>query len=105
MQTTPYTIIYITCANEAEAELLAESLVAKNLVACANYFPIKSVYRWGGKVEKAEEYALVCKTRKDKFEAVEARVKELHSYEVPAILAFEIMNGNDEFLKWIDKNT
>jgi periplasmic divalent cation tolerance protein len=97
-----YLSVYITCANKEEAGKIAEILVTEKLAACVNYFPVNSVYIWKGKLEKDSEYALLCKTRKENFNKIKKRVSEIHSYEVPAILAFEIVDGNEEFLKWID---
>jgi len=86
--------IYITCPDKEEAEKIAETLVAEKLAACVNYFPVNSVYAWEGKLEKSCEYALLCKTGKENFNKIKGRVSEIHSYEVPAILALEIVNGN-----------
>ena len=97
-----YISVYITCGNKEEAGKIAEILVTEKLVACVNYFPVNSVYVWEGKLEKSYEYVLLCKTRKENFGKIKTRVKEMHSYEVPAILAFEIFDGNKEYLDWVD---
>jgi periplasmic divalent cation tolerance protein len=94
--------VYITCGNKEESEKIAETLVTEKLAACVNYFPVNSVYLWKGKLEKSGEYVLLCKTRKENFSKIKKRVKEIHSYEVPAILAFEIARGNKEYLDWVD---
>lgn len=104
MKSKMYIITYITCSNKEEAEKIAETLVIEKIAACVNYFPIKSFYLWKGKVEKDSEYALLCKTRKENFDKIKKRVKELHSYEVPAILALEIADGSDDFLDWINES-
>ena len=95
---------YITCGNKKEAEKIAETLVTEKLAACVNYFPINSIYIWKGKVVKDSEYALLCKTRKENFDKIKKRVKELHSYEVPVILALEIACGNNDFMGWISES-
>ena len=99
-----YITTYITCGSKKEAEKIAEALVTEKLAACVNYFPINSVYIWKEKLEKDSEYALLCKTKKENFDKIKKRVSELHSYEVPAILALEIIDGNKEFLDWIDNS-
>jgi periplasmic divalent cation tolerance protein len=79
--------------------------VEEKLAACVNMFPIKSAYRWKGKIERANEVAMIIKTREELVGRVIERVKELHSYEVPAIVALGIENGLADFLKWIDEST
>ena len=95
---------YITCSSKKEAEKIAETLITEKLAACVNYFQVNSIYTWEGKVVKDSEYALLCKTRKENFNKIKKRVKEIHSYKVPAILALEIIDGNSDFLEWIDKS-
>ncbi len=95
-------LVYITAANSAEAERIAETLVSERLAACENIQPsIRSIYRWRGAVERAEEAALLAKTRADRFEALRARVREIHSYEVPCIVAWPIARGHPAFLDWV----
>ncbi|KPJ51801.1 hypothetical protein AMJ39_09245 [candidate division TA06 bacterium DG_24] len=96
--------VYTTVANREEADALAEALVGERLVACANAFPILSVYRWEGEVEKADEWALVLKAREDDYDLIERRIKELHSYDVPAIVAYRIAAGSSDYLGWIDES-
>jgi len=97
--------VYMTAADGDEAERIAKTLVAEGLAACVNFFPCRSVYRWKEGIEEASEYVLICKTRKRVFARLEKRVKEIHSYEVPAIVAFDIVEGHSEFLKWIGDAT
>lgn len=94
--------MYITAQNPAAAERLAAALVEERLAACANVLPgVRSVYRWRGAVERAEEAALILKTRADRFEALRARVLELHTYEVPCVIAWPIARGHPAFLEWV----
>jgi len=97
-------ITYITCSSKEEAEKIAEILVNERLAACVSYFPITSVFEWEGKIQNEEEHALICKTTENKFLQLKKRAKEIHSYEVPAILAIKIQDGNEEFLAWVRKS-
>lgn len=96
--------VYITCSGKEEAEKIARALVEEKLAACVNYFPINSIYRWKGKVETAEEYAMICKTNREKFTKLRKKVKQLHSYELPVIL-FTKFRAEKEVLDWIDETT
>ena len=78
-----YRSIYMTLQDEKEARKLGLTLVEEKLVACVNYFPIKSIYRWQGRPEEAIEVAIIAKTRAELVDSVIKRVKELHSYDVP----------------------
>lgn len=98
-------LVYITAGNKSEANKIASVLVEERLAACVNFFPIKSVYRWKGKVTQDNEFLLFCKTTKKKFKELEKRVKEVHSYELPAIVALPLTAGNPEFIDWIKKST
>lgn len=100
-----HSFIYVTAANEGEAEKIAENLVGEKLAACSNIFPIKSVYTWKGTLQKENEIAMLVKTRTELVDKAIKRIKELHSYEVPCIVSFPIKKGNPEFLKWIDEAT
>ncbi|MFB0545129.1 MAG: divalent-cation tolerance protein CutA [Asgard group archaeon] len=101
-----YVIIYSTASDEEEAYKIGKHLVEEKLVACANILPkIKSCYQWKGKVEEDSEAILFAKTLESLAERVIKRIKDLHSYEIPAILVFEIKGGNEEYLKWITEET
>ncbi len=100
-----YRSIYITAKDEAEARKLGMALVAEKLVACVNTFPIQSIYRWQGKIEVAQEVALIAKTRAELVDRVIKRVKELHSYEVPCVVSWVIEKGNTDYLDWIKEST
>lgn len=94
--------IFITTSSRKEAEKIALALVEENLAACANIFSgVRSIYKWQGKVEQADECAIVAKTMSDKFDALQKRVKALHSYECPCIVATPIVTGNEAFLTWL----
>jgi periplasmic divalent cation tolerance protein len=95
-------IIYMTAPTDGEAHKIAEALVEQGLVACANIFPAHaSVYRWQGKVERGQEVAVILKTTAERFTAVEAAIIALHSYDVPCIVSWPIMDGHAPFLDWV----
>ena len=99
---TPYVVVLVTAGSAEEAERLARTLVGERLVACANVVgPVRSIYRWQGSVEDAAEYLLVLKARAADVAALEARVRALHSYEVPEILALPVEAGSAPYLAWL----
>ena len=94
--------VYITAGGREEAQRLARSLVEERLAACVNLLgPVLSVYRWQEAVEEAEEFVLIVKTAAERFAALEQRVRALHSYEVPCIVAWPHGGGYPPFLDWI----
>jgi periplasmic divalent cation tolerance protein len=100
-----YVMVYTTCESKSEAEKIAKVLVKERLTACVNYFPVRSIYSWKGVVEKAGEYVLLCKTQKKNIQRMERRIKELHSYECPAFIAYPMSYGSKDYLRWIKENT
>ncbi len=95
-------VVVTTVGTEEEANGLAEELVSRRHSSCVNIVPVhRSVYRWQGKVCDDREYLLLIKTLEREYEAVEAAVQELHSYELPEILAFRVSRGESRFLDWI----
>ena len=99
----PYVIVLVTTATKQEAEKITTHLLELKLIACGNIIgPVSSIFRWSGKMEKAEEYLTIMKTRKDLFEKIAEAVKGLHSYEVPEILALPIVDGSKAYLGWLE---
>ena len=95
-------VVYITASSQEEAAKIARSLVETKLAACVNIVKnIRSIYTWQGKVEDEAEALMIVKTQKKHFSALSAKVKELHSYSVPEIIALPIIEGSDEYLKWL----
>ncbi len=96
-------IVLVTCGSRKEARKIARALVERRLAACVSEIgvPVASTYRWKGKVESAREYLLLIKTSKRRFAAVRDAVRELHSYEVPEIIALPIAAGSRDYLDWI----
>ncbi len=100
-----YVFLYVTAGDAREAQRIGERLVRERLAACVNIFPVRSVYRWKRKIERAREVVMIVKTRRSLVERVKRRILELHSYELPCIGVFNIDAGLKEFLRWIDEST
>jgi len=98
-------VIFITAANIKEAERIASALVKEKLAACVNIVEgIKSLFWWQGKVDCSKEVLLMVKSRKSKISKIIRRVKSLHSYEVPEIIALPIVAGEPNYLKWLNES-
>ena len=96
-------VVVTTVGTEEQANLIAEELVVRMNASCVNILPIhRSVYRWQGKVCEDSEFLLVIKSADEKYEAVEKTIQELHEYELPEILAFNIAHGDRPFLDRYD---
>ncbi len=99
-------IMLTTAGSQEEAGKIAYALVERRLAACVNIVPqIESVYRWQGKVETAQEWLLLIKTKAPLYERVRDAVKELHSYDLPECIMLEVTAGSQEYLAWIAENT
>jgi periplasmic divalent cation tolerance protein len=98
--------IYITAPSVDEASRIGQALVEEQLAACVNVLDnMKSIYRWQGKIEQASEAVLIAKTRQELVERLIARVKALHSYECPCVVALPVSAGNPDYLAWIGSAT
>ena len=98
--------IYFTIGSFKEAKILSTALVSKELVACANILGSSTaIYRWNGEIVEDGEIVVLLKTTQDLAKLVIEKIKELHSYDCPAIVALNIEDGNRDFLLWIDENT
>jgi len=101
-----YIQVITTISDKRSAEKIANVLIDKRLVACIQIAgPIKSIYRWKGKIETAKEWMCIAKTRKSLYKKVEKQIKELHPYEVPEIIAVSIAKGSKDYLKWLSDET
>ena len=97
--------VLTTAGSEKEAGRIAEVLVERRLAACVQVVgPITSRYRWEGAVEEEREWQCLAKTTRDAYEAVEAAIREVHSYDEPEIIATPIVAGSAGYLAWVDKN-
>jgi periplasmic divalent cation tolerance protein len=95
-------IVLSTCGDEAEALKLARAVVEARLAACVNIMPpVRSIYRWEGKIESAEEFLLLVKTTDDRFAALREMITALHSYDTPEIIALPIVDGSEKYLAWL----
>jgi periplasmic divalent cation tolerance protein len=96
-------VVLMTAGSQEEADQIAESLVAECLAACVNIVPgVTSVYRWQGQVERDQEWLLVAKSHTEALDNLVQRVQELHSYDVPEIVALPLTGGSEAYLRWID---
>jgi periplasmic divalent cation tolerance protein len=100
-----YFVVYVTAADEKEARDVADLLLKKRLVACANIFPITSLYWWKGEIENDSEMALIMKTQEKHKNQIISEIRSIHSYEMPCIEFLQISDGNPDYLKWIEEET
>jgi uncharacterized protein involved in tolerance to divalent cations len=99
-------VILITAATAEEAGTIAGALVDERLAACVNIIPgVRSLFTWEGKSQDAREVLMVCKSRLVLMEKIIARVRELHSYSVPEIIALPVVAGLDSYLAWVRDST
>ena len=102
----PALVVYCTCPDSATAERIAETVVGEQLAACVNIAPgLTSIYRWQGQVQRDAELLLIIKTRSARYPALEARIRELHPYEIPEIIALPVQAGLAAYLHWITAST
>jgi periplasmic divalent cation tolerance protein len=95
-------IVFVTAASEEEAASIADTLVTERLAACVNIIrAIESIYRWEGKVTRDSEALMIIKTTDERYADLERRVKELHSYSTPEVIAVKIDRGSAGYLDWL----
>ena len=103
---TDIVFILTTVPYDERAELFARTLIEEGIAACANlHGPMTSVYRWKGSIESDRELQLVIKTTRDRVPAVEALLRELHTYELPEFLVIEVAEGSPAYLAWVREQT
>ncbi len=101
-----FVVIFVTASGEEEGVKIASALVSEEIVACANMISgVRSIFKWKGKIEDEREVMLVIKTQAARTPEVIARVKTLHSYDVPEIIVLPILDGNPSYLQWIEEVT
>ncbi len=96
-------LIFMTAPSKREAQKIVRALLDKRLIACANIFgPVDSEFWWQGKIERAKEFLVLMKSDEKLFDGLSTTIKELHSYEVPEILALPIVKGRKLYLEWLN---
>jgi periplasmic divalent cation tolerance protein len=101
-----YAVIFITAANKKEAKKIASVLIEEKLAACVNIIEnLHSIFWWQGKVDSTKEALLIVKTRKALMNKLIKKVKSLHSYAVPEIIALPVVSGDKKYLQWINEST
>jgi periplasmic divalent cation tolerance protein len=96
--------VLLCTASEEESERLAKLLVEERLAACVNVTGVRSFYRWKGELCADKECLLIIKSEKNRIERIIARIKEVHSYEVPEILVLPIVAGSEQYLEWVERS-
>jgi periplasmic divalent cation tolerance protein len=100
-----FIVALVTVGSADEGDRLARALVESRLAACVNRLKaVQSIYRWQGKIESSEEVLLIVKTRRDLFERLKEKIQQLHSYQVPEIIALPIIEGSENYLRWLDED-
>lgn len=103
---TMYIIVLITCTGKEDSERIAGILLKERLAACANIISsIESFFWWTGKIRRADESLIIAKTKKSSLRQLIRRVKQIHQYENPEIVALPIIGGSKEYMKWIEDET
>jgi periplasmic divalent cation tolerance protein len=106
MTAEEFVVVLVTAASAEDAARIGRALVEERLAACANVVgPITSIYRWQGAVEEASEHLMLVKARATDFDRIAARVRELHAYDVPEIIALPIRGGSPAYLAWLAEST
>ena len=101
-----YIVVFVTARSVEEGQKIGHALVEERLVACTNIIsPIQSIFQWQGKVSDEREALLIAKTKGHLFNDIVVRVKQLHSYTVPEIIAIPIIDGSQDYLNWVSVET
>ena len=99
-----YGVVLVTVATSEQGKKIAHALVSEKLAACVNIFAIDSIYMWQGEVNQDLEHQLIIKTDLNKFSELAKKIKTLHDYEVPEIIALPIVAGSKPYLNWLGEN-
>ncbi len=103
---TGFAVVFVTTGSMEEAERIATNLVEERLAACVNIVgPIRSIYRWEGAVQREAEHLLIIKSATNAFGNLEARIRELHSYDTPEVIGVPIAEGSHKYLEWMKSST
>ncbi len=102
---TDFIIVLVTAKDQAEAEKISQTLLEEKLAACANIVSgVASCFVWQGKIDRSEECLILLKSRMNLFSDLTKRVKQLHSYTVPEVLALPVAAGSEDYLDWLGSN-
>ena len=105
MNSIKYIMVFVTAKDKPQAQKIANELLKDRLAACVNIIrDVRSFFWWQGKIDEAGEVLLVIKTKKALLKKVVLKVKALHSYDVPEVIALPVVGGNYDYLKWIDES-
>lgn len=98
-------VVFVTVKNGREADKISTKLIEGKLIACANVIKgVHSIFRWKGKIDRANEVLLILKTKKNCLPKIIKTVKKYHSYDVPEIIALPIVGGSRDYLNWVKEN-
>lgn len=98
-------IVFMTTATHQEAEKITGKLLDQKLIACANITgPVSSLFWWKGKISREKEFLVLMKTRAELFEELAKTIKQMHSYEVPEIIAVPILRGDQSYMEWLNNS-
>ncbi len=99
-------VVFVTVPDEGVAEKMAKDTVENGLAACVNIVrEVRSIYIWEGKIEDEKEFLLIIKTSSSSFKNLKERIKALHPYSVPEIIGIDVTDGNEDYIKWVLKET
>jgi len=97
-------VVFSTCDSEEQAGRIARALVEQRLAACVNILsPVRSIYRWKGQIEDAAEWLLIIKSRRGLMDQLRVAISQIHTYEVPELLAVPVVDGSESYLAWVDR--
>ena len=99
-----FLVIYVTYANEEEASSICSSLLEKKLIACANIYPVQSMYSWKGKINRDKEWVSILKSTEKQWNTLKETILQLHSYDTPCITRWSA-NANEKYANWINEST
>ena len=100
-----FSMLYSTTDSEESAERISTDLLERRLAACANIIPIRSMYLWKGRIERAKEFAIILKTRKELVDEAMTSIRRMHGYEKPCIVSYDMEKGDKDYLDWIVEET
>ena len=100
-----FCVVLVTAASQPDAVAIAHALVSRKLAACVNLVPVQSIYTWDGSVQEDNEWQLLIKTRRERLDALEHVIHDLHAYDVPEMIVLPIIQGAQPYLQWMSEMT